>query len=136
MQQMELNILGAQAIRFIGVGILSAVINYSLFYALLFLSAVNYLISSAAGYLAGMLVGLVLNSSWTFKHNNLLKKSVVDYFCLYAFSLVLGLVFLRMLVHRFEVLPEIANVAILIFTVASNFIGLKFWVFKNQTKNT
>ena len=136
MQQMELNILGAQAIRFIGVGILSAVINYSLFYALLFLSAVNYLISSAAGYLAGMLVGLVLNSSWTFKHNNLLKKSVVDYFCLYAFSLVLGLVFLRMLVHRFEVLPEIANVAILIFTVASNFIGLKFWVFKNQIKNT
>ena len=136
MQQMELNILGAQAIRFIGVGILSAVINYSLFYALLFLGAVNYLISSAAGYLAGMLVGLVLNSSWTFKHNNLLKKSVVDYFCLYAFSLVLGLVFLRMLVHRFEVLPEIANVAILIFTVASNFIGLKFWVFKNQTKNT
>ena len=136
MQQMELNILGAQAIRFIGVGILSAVINYSLFYALLFLSAVNYLISSAAGYLAGMLVGLVLNSSWTFKHNNLLKKSVVDYFCLYAFSVVLGLVFLRMLVHRFEVLPEIANVAILIFTVASNFIGLKFWVFKNQTKNT
>ena len=136
MRQMELNILGAQAIRFIGVGILSAVINYSLFYALLFLSAVNYLISSAAGYLAGMLVGLVLNSSWTFKHNNLLKKSVVDYFCLYAFSLVLGLVFLRMLVHRFEVLPEIANVAILIFTVASNFIGLKFWVFKNQTKNT
>ena len=136
MQQMELNILGAQAIRFIGVGILSAVINYSLFYALLFLSAVNYLISSAAGYLAGMLVGLVLNSSWTFKHNNLLKKSVVDYFCLYAFSLVLGLVFLRMLVHRFEVLPEIANVAILIFTVASNFIGLKFWVFRNQTKNT
>ena len=133
---MELNILGAQAIRFIGVGILSAVINYSLFYALLFLSAVNYLISSAAGYLAGMLVGLVLNSSWTFKHNNLLKKSVVDYFCLYAFSLVLGLVFLRMLVHRFEVLPKIANVAILIFTVASNFIGLKFWVFKNQTKNT
>ena len=136
MQQMELNILGAQAIRFIGVGILSAVINYSLFYALLFLSAVNYLISSAAGYLAGMLVGLVLNSSWTFKHSNLSKKSVVHYFCLYAFSLVLGLVFLRMLVHRFEVLPEIANVAILIFTVASNFIGLKFWVFKNQIKNT
>jgi putative flippase GtrA len=46
--------------------------------------------------------------------------------------LSLGLILLRILVHNFYVLPEIANIAILVFTTLSNFIGLKFWVFKRH----
>ena len=129
---MKLNILRTQATRFIGVVIISAVINYSLFYALLFLGSVNYLVSSSAGYLAGLLLGFFLNSNWTFGRYNLNKDILARYLFLYISSLSLGLILLRILVHNFYVLPEIANIAILVFTTLSNFIGLKFWVFKRH----
>lgn len=129
---MKINILRTQATRFIGVGIISAVINYSLFYALLFLGSVNYLVSSSVGYLAGLLLGFFLNSNWTFGRYNLNQDILASYLFVYVSSLSLGLILLRILVHNFYVLPEIANIAILVFTTLSNFIGLKFWVFKRN----
>jgi putative flippase GtrA len=135
MKHIELNSLGLQATRFIGVGIISAIINYFFFYALLLFSPSNYLLSSAIGYLAGLLAGFFLNSRWTFKNKNLMKNNITHYLCLYVFSLLCGLFFLRILVQNFNVLPEIANIAILGLTTVSNFIGLKFWVFKIHHKN-
>ncbi len=51
--------------RFLIVGALSTVVNYSVFYGLILLG-IDYIPAAAGGFLIGVAVGYSLNKSWTF----------------------------------------------------------------------
>ena len=124
------SLAGTQFIKFVNVGVLSAFFNYSCFYVLLSFFSLNYLLSSAIGYLFGVFVGFIFNKGWTFQYQIITAKEPLQYITLYTFSLLLGLGFLRLLVSNLNIPPEIANVATIGLTATTNFSGLKFWVFR------
>lgn len=121
--------MNLQIIRFLIVGGLSTLVNYSIFYVLIMLG-VQYLISSAIGFVCGILFGYPFNKKWTFDAAPLSHKYLFPYFLIYLLSLVISLIFLKITVSYFNIDPKIANILAIIITTITNFIGIKFGVFK------
>ena len=126
------NKIGTQFYKFIVVGVGSTLVNYLIFYTLLEFLKINYLISSAFGFLFGMMIGYFLNRKWTFQmETKTTNAEIIKYFFVYAFSLILSLIFLKITVDAFKINTKIANFFALILTTFTNFIGIKMTVFKD-----
>ena len=130
MKRETYSLASAQLFKFISVGTLSTLLNYSSFYILLSFYNLNYMLSSAIGYLLGVSVGFIFNKGWTFQYQGASLKEPFQYIALYSFSLLVGLAFLKLLVSSLNIPPEIANIATIILTAITNFFGLKLWVFR------
>lgn len=130
MKEAKYSLAGTQFFKFVTVGILSTSLNYFCFYVLFSFFSLNYMLSSATGYLFGVFVGFIFNKGWTFQYQIITVKEPLQYITVYTFSLLLGLALLRLLVSKLNIPPEIANVATIALTTITNFSGLKFWVFR------
>ena len=119
-----------QLVRFLVVGLICTIINYISFFILLNFMNINFLIASALGYLLGVLLGYSMNRVWTFQHQikSLLEK--LKYLITYLLSLFIGLFFLKILVINHGFKTEIANIYVILITTILNFLGAKYWVFK------
>ena len=116
--------------RFIVVGFFSTIFNYIVF--LTFFSTIfNYLLSSSIGYIAGLISGFIFNKKWTFQFRDQTNSTeVIKYIIVYFLSLVLSLYVLNILVDNMEIDARIANIFVIILTTVTNFLGLKFYVFR------
>ena len=132
MKDKNRSLVAAQIFKFANVGVLSTLLNYSCFYILFSVYSLNYMLSSATGYLLGVFVGFMFNKGWAFQYKKVSAKEPLQYIILYSFSLFLGLSFLRLLVDEFNIQPEIANIATITLTAITNFLGLRFWVFRKK----
>jgi putative flippase GtrA len=121
-----------QATRYLVVGGLATTLNYVLFFILYKYAGVNYLISSATGFIVSVLAGYVFNKKWTFGANNSSTKQVVKYFLVYLISLFLSVFLLKLTVDIGGIKPEYGNIISIAFTTCTNFIGLKYLVFNRQ----
>ena len=118
-----------EAGRFIVVGLLSTIVNYSVFYALV-AAGVAYLIASAAGFVIGVAVGYGMNKRWTFSVTQPSdRRNVLGYWMVYLTSLICGLLLIRFLVEVLRVDVRLANFAAIVLTTCTNFAGIRFLVF-------
>lgn len=118
--------------KFLITGILSTFVNYFIFLFLFIAFSIEYVFASATGYICGIFFGFKLNANWTFKFNqNSGDISIfTKYFAVYLFNLVISLILLSYLVEIIKVIPEISNILCIIFTTISNYLLIKFIVFK------
>jgi len=122
-------------IKFLIVGFISTLINYSAFALLYRLLNLNYLISSAAGYLIGLIAGYFMNKYWTFASQVEAKKRYFFmYLAVYTVSLISSLAFLRFLVETKIFNPLIANILAIALSTAMNFLGTNFIVFESKKR--
>lgn len=119
-----------QFLKFIVIGVLSTIVNYSVFYILYEFLTLHYIAASALGFISGVIFGYELNKNWTFAVQKESSRYFYTYFLVYLFSLVLGLMFLEFLVSGLGIIPELANFLTIGLTTCTNFVGIKFWVFK------
>lgn len=116
--------------RFLIVGVFSTVVNYGVFYALLVLG-VNYIVAATIGFLVGVAAGYSLNKRWTFGFAEASSfRLVASYWAVYTLSLLCGLLLVRTLVESFGVDPRLANLAAIVMTTCTNFLGTRFLVFR------
>ena len=119
-------------VRFCLVGGVSTLLNYSVFFFLLTFFGIDYMISSAAGYISGVFLGFGLNRSFTFgSQSKKYFQDITKYFIIYTISLFLGLGFLRLLVY-FGVVVLLANVLSIGLTTITNYTGVKYAVFQQK----
>src|SRR3989338_8607040 len=119
----------SQFSRFVLVGGISTLINYSIFFVLYTLFFVNYIAASAIGYITGAVFGYMFNARLTFRSSP--GFSIIPYFIVYVFSLVASLGVLKFFSVSLEVGPLIANVIAIAFSTATNFSGCR-WVVLNK----
>ena len=119
-----------QFVKFVLVGSISTVINYGFFFLLYSTLSLNYIIAAAIGYVIGLLVGFIINKSWTFQAQDKSRNFIFDYLIIYILSLALGMLFLEFLVKQLNLIAEIANILVIGLTTFTNFVGIKFLVFK------
>ena len=119
-----------QFMKFIVIGIISTILNYSLFYILYIFISLHYVIAASLGFILGVFAGYKFNKSWTFDVKEKNKFFVHKYCIVYVSSLLTGLIFLFLLVENFNFIAEIANFFMIGLTTILNFIGTKYWVFK------
>jgi len=121
-----------QLIRFIIVGGLSTVLNYSVF-SLFYFFGVFYVLASVVGYVSGLILGYILNRSWSFSSVIDNKKIEFLFYSLaYLFSLLLSVASLRLAVDNFGISPWIGNLIAIAVSTIINFISLKLIIFNKQ----
>ncbi len=119
-----------QLTKFLIVGGFSTILNYAIFYGLYKLIGIYYLLSSAIGFLSGVVFGYFFNKTWTFQSKSKARMEIVKYYLVYIFSLFFSLVILRIEVEYFMINPLIANIITISITTIINFAGTKFFVFR------
>ena len=124
-----------QIIKFCIVGALGAVINYSIFFLLLFYLKIHYIVSSGTGFVVSVFTSFILNRRFTFKirSRRIMKNTVIKYFSVNIFSMLSGLLALAGFVELLYINVYIANLLAVGFTASCNFLGSKFFVFRSSS---
>lgn len=122
-----------QFIKFCIIGAAATIVSYLIFYVTLNFFGINYLVASSLGFCSGVLFGYSFNCKWTFSHNKN-QYNALKYWSVYLISLLLSLIFLKIVVDYLGIQPEFANIVSIGLTTITNFVGTKFFVFKNDSK--
>jgi len=92
-------------------------------------------VSSALGYLVGVINSFLLNRKWTFNitgegaGSEFVKFSVVN-----LVSFGVNLLALQSFVSFAGIIPEIAQILAICCTLVINFAGNKWWTFRNGVR--
>jgi len=117
------------------VGIISTIINYSVFALLYKTFELYYIFSSVMGYICGLSLGYLLNKYWTYIDQiDKTKSYIFEYFILYMISLFVSQLFLFSVVEIIFINPMYANILAIGLSTIMNFLGTNFFVFK-KTEN-
>lgn len=116
-------------IRFIIVGIFSTCLSYSIFLVALKIFHIHYILSSIISFVSTVCISFMINKNWTFEFDGS-NKRIVRYFGLYTSSLLVNLSVLRFGVEVLGFYPEIANIGAIGVAACINFVGARFFVFK------
>ncbi|MBL8030464.1 MAG: GtrA family protein [Candidatus Doudnabacteria bacterium] len=117
--------------KFCLVGILSTLVNYSIFYALFKIADFYYLLASSLGFICGIFVSYILNRKFTFKSES--QKRLIEFFkyllvCLV--SLCFSLLTLNLMVEKAHLSPLLGNLFAIGVSTVLNFTGARLIVFK------
>ena len=118
--------------RFLIVGGVSTILNYSVFAVLFRIAGVYYVWASVAGYISVLFLGYFLNRAWSFSsviQNK--KKEFVIYASVCIASLFLSVGALKIAVQGFGINPFLGNIVAIGVSTVSNFLGLKFIAFNS-----
>ena len=130
-QFIDISSIKTQFLRFIATGLISTIASCIVFVISLRVFDIHYLISNIIAFISGLLIGYPCNKKWTFSNSNQDETHFLRYFAVYVFSVTISLIFLRITIEMFELMPEIAFILSIAITTCTNFIGIKFLVFKS-----
>lgn len=103
---------------------------------MLYFLKIDYIISSATGFILAIFVAYTLNKLFTFKVKHARHreniKALIKYSLVCLFSLVLGLSILWVLVEIINLNPYVSNVLNIGVTTFSNYFGSKYIVFRRS----
>jgi putative flippase GtrA len=129
-------ILVSRFLKFSIIGLISTIINYSIFFILFNTFNIFYVFSSIVGYVIGLLFGYYFNKKWTFSNKILAGKS---YIIKYTFCQILGLIsqqiVLIILVEILLIDPIFSNIISIGFAAIVSFLLIEnFVIEKNEHK--
>lgn len=119
-------------IKFCLVGGSNTLITLLFFYMFNKILSINYMISSILGYLCGMLNSFVLNKLWTFRNNEKrLFPQLIKFIFVNSTSLGINLLLMYIFINKLHFDSMASQIIATGFTIISNYIGSRFWVFKD-----
>jgi len=134
MNKLLFRYLGSKFVRFIVVGLISAGIEYSLYF--LFTSILHYQVANVISFAITNVVTFLLSRRYVFVSNNENKTEEITLFVLCLFgALFVSQVVLWSLVEYGNINDKIAKVFAIGIAVIWNFITRKHIVFKNREES-
>lgn len=135
-----MKIKNLEFIKFLLVGIINTFVGYTIMFIAYNLFHFSYWISSASNYFFGSICSFILNKHFTFKSKSKSVKElilfVINVIICYAFSYGIARPLVRNILITYQTNIK-ENIAMLlgsiVFTIM-NFVGQKFFVFKNKEK--
>lgn len=128
--------LPIQFVKFCFVGVLNTLTTFCIYILLtrgIDFFFTHYLIAEAIAYFAGTIVSFALNRHWTFqKRPHFDVREIARFYASLLSGLLINLLVLYTLVERLHFYDIIAVALSLLFTIAWNFLWLKFWVFPSE----
>jgi len=123
-----------QFIKFCLIGLLNAGIHYAVFLLLFRLLGVHHQVATVIGYGCGLINSFLMNRTWTFRGASENRhREFFKFFWVNMLSLGVNMAALEAFV-RFAGLPgEIALVLAIGFSTVTNFVGNKFWTFREAS---
>lgn len=126
-----------QGIKFAIVGGIGTLVNLSILYIFTDIIGILYLISGAIAFNVALVNNYILNKMWTFEENikERIVGKVVKYAIICIIALSVNLLVLFVLVEFFLIYYLFSQVGAIIAAFMINFIGNRFWTFRNNTNN-
>lgn len=116
-------------------GIGSNVVNFCT-YLLMYTIGINIFISSLLGYLSGSFVSYSLGRKWVFgKEFKSTKRRALSFIIVYTIGGLGMSALIQVLTNYYNFDYRISWVFGALFAVINNFLGQKFYVFKDELKN-
>jgi len=123
-----------QLLRFSLIGILNALVHYSVYLLFLYYLNFYYLWALIFSHIIAVFHSYFWNRFWAFESKDRYLKEIPKFFTVYTLSFLLNLILLPLLVEIFKLKPGFAQLIPLILITLINFIfnflGLKFWTFR------
>lgn len=116
--------------RFLVTGTISTIVGYLVFLTATFVFLIHYLIANFIAFCIGIIFGYNLNKRWSFKDTQHRKSNFIKYLLVYLTSLLISTIILKITVDFMGIPPQIASLMSLCVTTCTNFLGIKFLVFK------
>ena len=114
------------------VGTIGLFINLCILYFFTELLGIFYMISAVFSFIVTVTSNFILNKIWTFKENLRLKigKKYLKFFAVALCALTINLFFLHVFTEIFKIYYMISQVMAIGGAFIINFLGNKFWTFK------
>jgi len=120
-----------QFVKFALVGVLNTAIHYGVFYSLYEFVGLYYVLASGIGFCLAVTNSYFFNKFWTFKRRGSdVRREFVKFFIVNCLTLSINLGSMAILVELFAMHPPVAQLVTIGITLVINFLGNKFWTFK------
>lgn len=119
-----------QFFKFNFVGILNAIVSYSIF--IFCLDYFTYMISLFISHLIGVAHSYVWNRNWTFKKTKSKFNEFLRFNSVYVIVFIVNAISLTILVDALEFDPRIGQLIVLPIISVISFIGHKYWSFNEK----
>ena len=119
---------------FIVIGICTVIIDYSIYSGILTYTLLNKEVAKGIGFVTGTLFAYFGNRSLVFKKKTYCKNSFMYFSILYLMTLFLNILINSLvlkIIGQSYLGYKIAFLIATAFSAASNFVGMKFFVFKS-----
>ena len=135
MQRQQLLEHGLQVLKFSALGAVNFVLTFVVFTGLLKVLSVDYLVSLFSAWFAGMVFMYVTNFVWVFQRNKTLRfdRRFLKFLATGIVSIILNMLALHLMVERCGFDAFLAQVFLMPFVVAFNFLAAKFVSFARGT---
>lgn len=127
-----------EVFKFAAVGILNTLVDVSVSFVLSGFFGIYYAICQVAGYSAGTLNSFFLNKFFTFKSRGIGQnpfQQLSRFIVINLISLGTTLLALKLLIDVLFINFYISKAIVTFLSLAINFAGSKFWVFKSRLKS-
>jgi putative flippase GtrA len=119
-----------QVIKFGLVGVANTGFTYLIFYVLEKLLGVSLYIANPISYFIPTISSFYLNKMWTFKSDGEVKKEGILFFTVIGIVWLIQYGLLFLMVEKYKVDAEIAQLIGMVVFTGINFLGQKFVTFK------
>jgi putative flippase GtrA len=125
-----------QFIKFSLVGFLNTAIHYGLFYVTYEYLGLYHLLASTLGFCVAVTNSYLINKHWTFKARGAdVRHEFTKFITVNLITLSINLGSMALLVEQFGIDPRVAQLASIGLTLSINFLGNKFWTFRNSSSD-
>jgi putative flippase GtrA len=121
---------GKQFFKFGLIGVSNTLLSLAVYYTLVFLG-LHYIAAYTVGFCLSVLNSYYFNSNYVFQRSTQSRlASFTKSFLTYVSTFAIGTFFLYLMVNNLHISDKIAPLINLTFTVPTNFIIHRFWVFR------
>lgn len=116
--------------KYLIVGILSFIAEYSLFFILVEVIDLWFILSNTIVYSFIFFFNFILNRKWSFESKSNIKTQVIKYGLLFLFNLIATNALLFFLADTLTISPLIAKIMVMALIVPWNFVMYKKVIYK------
>jgi len=119
-----------QFLSFLGVGLTTAIIYFSVFALMLDILHIAHRISTSVSYFIAVSFHFSANRFFVFQPGNtIISKSITKYLIVAFLNYVITIVIVEFSVSILDLSPYVGLMASVVMTVMTGFVLLKYWVF-------
>lgn len=120
-----------ELLRYIFVGGMTTLVNYSIYYVLLKLK-VHWLFANSLSWVGAVIFAYYTNKKYVFKSINESKKAFVSFVLLRLLTLFVETGCLSLLIDLLHIQPMVSKMIVSFITIISNYVLCKLKVFKKE----
>ena len=121
--------------RFGIVGVIRTILGIIIIFVPYNLWGVNYVLCNIVASSIGLIIGFILHKKWVFKSQGKWDKEVIPYLVTFGMGFLVNMMLLLFSAEKLELNKNISQVIAICGFTTTNYLGNKFWTFRQKSSN-